>query len=357
LFHDLNLLDNTLIAEDAALALPYVNHVRSIRLLLDPVCFDFSEPEAIAKYQQTVSGVVQQCRNATSIALYYNKYTVQTQQFEDELVNLVRLGKIQSFGIYSNLILRSVIGSWEWNSKEARHLNPFFQRVLTLPEALSSLKHVDIAMESILPNTYESLRESVTGLTSLHIRRAFRISLGQLWEPSMGPQWSPSAQLNRLSLIDCSNTYAAHVPEIVGHFKSLQYLIVSTCGDDDDVVPSTRPGGWSALPSALCKQRPPLEEFHIEHMLNWEIRAMATIPTKKVIGSNLAKGHLAEILHTDQESFPGLRFVSIEEQPPRGSAEIMRKSSTSYDIEKICEVRGLVLTRDAKRIKQGYTPL
>ncbi|PVF99545.1 hypothetical protein CPB86DRAFT_703242 [Serendipita vermifera] len=357
LFHDLNLLDNTLIAEEAALALPYVNHVRSVRLLIDPVCFKLPEPEAISAYQQSVSAIVQQCRNATSIALYYNNYTVETKHFENEVMDLMKLGKVQSFGIYSNTILRSIIGSWEWNRREAVDLSRFLRETIMMPEAVASLKHLDIAVERISFPAYAKLRESVSGLTSLHIRRAFRISLGYLWESCTVPVWSTSAHLTRLSLIDCSNTYAADVPHLVGHFQGLQYLIVSTCGDDDDIIPPHRPSGWSHFPDALCKQRPPLKEFHIEHMLNWEIMAMGTIPTKKVIGSNLAKGHLAEVLETDPEIFPGLQLLSIEGQPVRGSPQRMRDSPHEYDIEKICERRGLKLTKDAKRIKQGYTPL
>ncbi|CAG8597726.1 7181_t:CDS:2 [Acaulospora colombiana] len=287
LFHDLNLLDNTLITEEAALVLPYVKHVRSIRLLVDPICFKLPEPEAVSAYQQSVSAIVQQCRNATSVALYYNNYTVQTEHFENELTNLMKQGK--SRGLASQPPPKG-------NYHDARS-------------------------NSILETAGYSDREDFFRC----IHKSSRICL---W-PYLPANTTRSPNFAWTSL----GILVTDVPKMVGHFQALQYLIVSTCGDDDDIVPPYRPSGWSHLPDALCKRRPPLEEFHIEHMLNWEIMAMGTIPTKKVIGSNLAKGHIAEVFETDPEIFPGLR------------------------IEKICEKRELKLTKDATRIKQGYTPL
>ncbi|PVF99528.1 hypothetical protein CPB86DRAFT_703109 [Serendipita vermifera] len=346
LFHDLNLLDNSMDASSIQIVSPYASHVKSIRVLLDP---PHSEDSDSANRHEELSALIVRCHNATSLALYYNEFSSSVGQIGQSIVDLMRLGKIRSFGIYSNMVLRVVYGSWTWNEKLAGKISRFLETLFDLPETRASLRELDIVMEKTSKELYGQLRPLVTDLQALTIRRAFRISFGRIWEPFNCIQWSPSTQLQRLNLIDCSNAYAPHIPELVGHFKSLQCLIVSTCGDETDLQILPRTHGWSHSPGALCKHHIPLEMFHVEHMYEWEINAMGTIPTRKLISSRVEIRQLIDVFLKDKEVFPGLQYLSIE----NNWTPIDDKKSQEEELQKICRERSILLDWNATRIKEG----
>jgi hypothetical protein len=349
LFHDLNLLDNAMDSTTIQAVAPYTSYIRTIRLLIDPP--KSQNPDSCLRYDE-LSTLISQCRNTTSLALYYNNYSSHLQQFESSLLDIIRLGKIKSLGIYSNMVLRVVYGSWTWNGCVAQMISRFLETALDLPEMKRSLTELDIVMEKISGELYARLRPFVVHLKALTIRRAFRVSYGRIWEPFRSMQWSPSVRLQRLNLIDCSNAYAPHIPELVGHFKSLRYLVVSTCGDETDLEIGSRVKGWSHSSDALCKNHIPLEEFHIEHMYEWEMSAMATIPTKKLITSRVENGQLIDVFLKDREVFPGLQFLSIESNwTPED--DIVAQEAQKKDLERMCRERSVVLSLDATHIKEG----
>lgn len=247
---------------------------------------------------------------------------------------------------------------------EATEISRFLVELFTMPETKACLKNVDIVTEKISSELYVEVRSLVSTLTSLTIRRAFRISHGHIWGPFKGIEWSSSSQLQRLNLIDCSNAYAPLIPELVGHFKSLRYLIVSTCGDETDVMPELRSPGWSRLPDALCNQHAPLDELHFERMYEWEISAIGTIPTKRLMISSSDKMDLISVLESDKELFPGLQYVGIAEelrfryqQPiPMEEWEASESTQASYKLRlsKLCIERDVRLNWDAEPITKGH---
>jgi hypothetical protein len=363
LFHDLNLLDNSNQNNTVAPITPYTSHVKCIRLLLDPSCSKDLDEADYRQYEEEISMILQQCNNATSLALYYNESSSPVKQVGQGIINLMRQGNIRNFGIYSNMVIRVTYGSYAWDSLQSVDISRLLDEIFAISEVKSSLKNLDIVMETIPSDLYIQVRSLVNDLTSLTVRRAFRISNGHIWDPYQGARWSPSSQLQRLNLIDCSNAYAADIPELVDHFKALRYLIVSTCGDESDPIPETRPKGWSRSPDALCNRRTPLDEFHFERLYEWEIVVVGTIPTKRLMISSSDKKDLISVLEKDKEVFPGLEYIGIAEelrfrfQQPITLDDLEATDSTEAtlkdDLVKICMERDVMLNLDVEPIGSG----
>ncbi|KAG8798565.1 hypothetical protein FRC17_007389, partial [Serendipita sp. 399] len=117
------------------------------------------------------------------------------------------------------------------------------------------------------------------------------------------------------------------LPDLILHCPQLRYLFVSACGGTTELQQPLRPSGWNTHSDALCKQRGPLEEFHIEHMLEWEILAMGTIPANRVIMTGLMQDDLHKSFMVDPEIFPGLNFLRYEprDDMPSGGEPIQQQ--------------------------------
>ncbi|KAG8805484.1 hypothetical protein FRC17_005484, partial [Serendipita sp. 399] len=128
----------------------------------------------------------------------------------------------------------------------------------------------------------------------------------------------PPANLVSLQFMGGGGVHSPWVPDLILHCPRLRYLLVSTCGDDIGLPPVTRTPGWSRREDALWRRRAPLEEFQIEHMLEWEIIAMGTIPARTVIITSTFSHDLQNTFLKDPEIFPCmelLRYEFVDDEP------------------------------------------
>ncbi|KAG8833476.1 hypothetical protein FRC17_010651 [Serendipita sp. 399] len=141
------------------------------------------------------------------------------------------------------------------------------------------------------------------------------------------PVYFPPTNLVSLKFMSSGDIHAPHLPDLVLHCPQLRYLFVSECGAYAGLRHIPRPSGWSTRSDALWRQREPLEEFHIEHMLEWEILAMGTIPARKVIITSLIEDDLQKSFLADPEIFPGLSFLRYEprDDMPSGGEAVQKK--------------------------------
>ncbi|CAG8778732.1 12153_t:CDS:1, partial [Acaulospora colombiana] len=175
------------------------------------------------------------------------------------------------------------------------------------------------------------------GLEDLTIRGSFRRSIGPLWIDGTGESyWGAYSNLTRLQLIDCGNVYPPQIAELICHFPSLEYFLISACGHGPS-RPHGREKGWSSQPSGWWNQRKPLTLMHIEHMLAWEMLVMGTIPALEIRTVSLYTGDLARTFMDDNEVFPHLKLLRAEclegkRFGGRGSLENERSSETDLKV-------------------------
>jgi hypothetical protein len=281
----------------------------------------------------------------------------------DEVLRLLRRGTVEALGIYSILVLHTDVGEWWWNHIYPLCPEQLFVKTLVDDEGARSLRRLDVVVETMNQSTYDAIRMFFPALESLTIRRGIRSNLGRIWDPHQSQKWLSKSKLTHLHIIDCLAGYAPHIPELVRLFTALKFLTVSTCGDDDDILPAPRPGGWSSDPGALCRTRGPLESFHIEHMERWEILALGIIPTKHIILSNITRGHFIRAIERDSELFPCLETLSVRPIPSisgmdinEGSdghilAEVEKDKELEKILDSICKRRGVTIRFDGYCIK------
>jgi hypothetical protein len=253
---------------------------------------------------------------------------------------LATQGSVSSLGIGSLRVVRGGYGPYGTVPDGIRTL---LSSLIPLLHLTPTIRHLEIACESLTPEMYTSIRSNVTGVHSLTFGGCLDRKLEDIW--SFGPtnQWAVNTNLTHLRLIHCQSAYPPHIPELVRHFSSLRHLLVTTCGDFGDVRTVPQRDGWSREPNALWRQRPPLDVFHIEHMLEWEILAMGTIPTKTVIATSIRPGELGRSFITDPDIFPGLTLLRIEDTYLDGMS-----GDDVYWKEKFLQTRGVAVKQDAK---------
>jgi hypothetical protein len=145
--------------------------------------------------------------------------------------------------------------------------------------------------------------------------------------------------------MNCGNTPAHHIPELVRHFTSLKFLLVAEFSYDEEEIPPRRTV-WDQEANALWKQRPPFEAFHIERILEREIVivAMGTIPSKTLIAASLYSGDLEGAFITDPDLFPYLDLLRIEGK----RTEDGRGSGQDPWQRKLSEERGILIQEEAE---------
>ncbi|KIM30037.1 hypothetical protein M408DRAFT_100313 [Serendipita vermifera MAFF 305830] len=347
LLQELNLLEQD---PDMLWEMPttFAQHIQSMRILLDP--FSEEESELEPQYHKRVAQLLGQCPNLSSIALYYRDSATSIALMQDEIFSLLNEGKIHSFGIYSILVLHQDVGSWLWNHIYPTAPSEILEKLHREPHLTQAIRNLDIVAETLTPNAYDAVRMCFPALQRLTLRRGIRSYLGRIWDPDQCNKWHPKPNLTHFHIIDCLAGYAPHIPEIVRHFRALKYLVISTCGDEDDIQPFQRPQGWSSQPDALCQTRSHLESVHIEHMEGWEIRALGIIPTKSVMLSNILSGHFVRALDTDPEIFPGLETIHV--LPLYGSDSLTEEDKKLKEIfDSLCKRRKIKVTAEGYHIK------
>ncbi|CAG8674419.1 9507_t:CDS:2, partial [Acaulospora colombiana] len=208
------------------------------------------------------------------------------------------------------------------------------------------LKHLDLALASVPLKAYDRIRSNFPNIESLNVRNGSYKLPGRVWVPEEASKWASYGRLTRLQFYWCRNLYAPHVPGLVKLFPALRELLVSSCGDPSDEVMGPLRWDWYLDPEALCKTHIPLEYCHVEHMDDWEIRALGVIPAKTWIVTTIKPPHFLQELSNDDHIFPGITHLQIESE----SWPTVEKPASVITLEELCKKRGVKLTRDAKPV-------
>ena len=294
-----------------------------------------------------------------------NEGCLLSSEYLDTLHGSIPWKTLQSFGAYSTM-LPFTESAPPLVSETANGILTRLTRMQS--HERRSLRRLDIVNGTIAEEVFDSVRSQFTTLESLTIRGSLRDD-GKIWDNDQ--KWNPNHNLTCLQLIDCSGVYSAHVPKFLRLFPSLKKLLISGCGNWGDDIPPARAEGWSRQPDALHRQPPHLDEFHIEHMVTWEILAMGEISSRTVIATGLPEGDIYAPFKADPEIFPGLRHLKLDLRNPRTlvteiepnedaaitnvegrtsplvATEPMTSGVTEVDeLEQLCRIRGIELTWD-----------
>lgn len=290
----------------------YGCHIRHLRIAVRDTRSEYRHSE-VESYYQLILDTLDACQNTTSLALYYaSSESPLSETFisnlNDRVTRMITKGSLSTLGVYSFSVI-TVGYSWY---RVPRGIPALLKSVIPAIASTPSFKHLEIASESIPSDVYDDLRSKTASLHSLTLRSCISSPLEKAWSPGNTQKWVPNANLTYLLLSNCQSVYPPHIPNLVQHFTSLKHLMISACGSHGDVVPPARAPNWCTLPDALWKQRPPLETAFIEHMLQWEIIAMGTIPAKTVIFTSIRRGNVETSFMEDPEIFPCLFVLRVE---------------------------------------------
>jgi len=298
-------------------------------------------PEA-AQYDYLLSAIIRQCPNLVSLRFEY-LFRRRTPLFHAAVVNLAGRGVLRTISFVSQSVVADrwvPLGGWPVAQSHWADYR-LLQAVLQLPVACQTLRRLDVALTAIDHSIWETIRQTEFGnLQTLAFRRCLWISLGPIWRFNPNrPYWAYNEHLTTLEFYDCQNAHSALLCDLVRHFPSLRRLIICTSGHDSDYQPPPPKRGWSTDPESLPRVHEPLDFLHIEHGCQWEVLALAVVPTKTLMITNVAERVMQSILRHDAELFIGLETLRI--RPPREGVdpEILDNS---------CRERGWKLVRDAE---------
>ncbi|CAG8715318.1 2713_t:CDS:2, partial [Acaulospora colombiana] len=267
---ELNLIDRD-DEVDYEIAAQYGRHIKLLRVGLIA--------NASESHETGLAKILSLCRNLQSIGLYYRgggglfKIDAHTA-LAKEFLSAIRYRGLHFIGFYC----RGSYCSRETMGRGDQHL------------------------------LYDMTKSDESSLESLTIRGSLSSMLGPLWKDETKSYWGTYSNLTRLQLIDCGNVYPPHIAELIRHFPSLEYFLISACGHGPS-GPHGREKGWSSQPSGWWNQRKPLKLMHIEHMLAWEMLVMGTIPALEIRAVSLYAEHLATTFIRDHEVFPYLKLL------------------------------------------------
>jgi hypothetical protein len=289
-----------------------------------------------AKYDCLLSSIISQCPNLESLRLEY-LVRRQTPLLHAAVVGLAGRGKLTTISFISKSVIadRCMAPPDGWSA-----CNKLLQAVLQSQVACRMLRRLDVALASIDHSIWAAIRQTEFGnLQTLSFRRCLWISLGPIWllTPN-APTWASNKHLTTLEFYDCQNAHAGLLCELVRHFPSLRRLIVCTSGDDSDYQTPPPKRGWTSDPTSLPRVHEPLDFLHIEHGGQWEVLALAVVPTKTLMVTNVAERIMQNVLKHDAELFIGLETLRI--RPPR-------KGVDPESLDNLCRERGWKLVRDA----------
>ncbi|KAG8777175.1 hypothetical protein FRC19_008385 [Serendipita sp. 401] len=306
----------------------YKDHVRTLRLTIGPAdIISASKPSSYLDYTG-ISSILSTCHKTTSLVLYYMPSDIEESDVYQDLANTIKefviSHNIKSLGV-CNVSIVDDFRTWEDTSGQWSLL----EHITSEFAMLNDIDVLDIACSAPDAMSYSSLQN----LVSLTVREAVDTEFDS---PLL--QFA-SATLVKLQLIECRAVYAGHIPDLVRQCPALRSLFVSTCGDGSDVEIPFRPAGWSEENDALWRDHQPLDHFHLEHMLGWEIAAMATIPAREVVLTSLRDGELLNAFERDKEMFPQLELLHIDvdldmkEAEGRRLSEILGKRRVDWKID------------------------
>ncbi|PVF90785.1 hypothetical protein CPB86DRAFT_821109 [Serendipita vermifera] len=286
------------------------------------------------------------CSHVTSVGIYYHgsdpgsaldwEHPDIGGRLFDILTRKDRM-PLKSLGIYCIPLLQN---SYYADPVPNPRIMPFLDRIISCPDALESLEHFDIVERLLPPSPFPPLPL----LTSLTLFRSWSHYRRDTWTFKQLCDWIAGSKLTRIQLINCT-FHAGDIPECVRICQSLQHLMVSGCGDYDDVPSLPRPPGWSKHPDALCVRRRPLETLFIEHVEHWETIALGVIPALHVTITSALFTVTGEIFDQDEEIFPHLQKLSMER--PDASSDDDELNMSMEALNRLSRGRGFIVEYDA----------
>lgn len=345
LFEDLDFL-KPFDTVDHSILSQYSRHAKNLRILLGIISDDIA------------AMVINCCKNTISVSLYHESFEPNPGEFENGVfwmsqINQIILswleqGNLNGIGFYGCEVLDD--DDPFSRGDDIHGPLPLLQAVSRSVKARTALKRLDISIYTIKMDLYTIIRRDFPSLESLSFNYALRTeSVDPLWDPLCEPKWAHYAKLTSIQFKLCSNVYAGHISYLVRHFPALKYLMLSTCGSVNDKITPGPPEGWYTGSHALWKTHIPLDAIRLEHMSDWEIRAMADIPTKSLVVTNIRGDFLTETLERDSKYFPGLQTIRIQGDIPEYDEGVHPFSEGRLSaLEEVCKKRGITLRRDAK---------
>jgi hypothetical protein len=287
--------------------------------------------------------ILQHTPNVKSILLYDMEELAE--KTGNAIVKLLTEGHLDSLGLYDSAVLANVRDHTALPIAAIQMINLIGNN----EQALRSLKRLDLCFASIGRSTYDTVRRQLLNIEymTFNLSLAWNLSDG-MWCHDKERNWLSYSHLHNLQFRACEIAYAPHIPLIVRHFPALKYLLISACGNFDDARSPSPPKGWYQAQDALWKVHEPLETFHIEDALTWEIACMTEIPVKNLIVTDVRGDFLTKALEDDLNYFPGLQTIRI--QPEKSGYHTNSQSFAPNVLEaliKYCENRGVELRRDA----------
>ncbi|PVF96138.1 hypothetical protein CPB86DRAFT_787282 [Serendipita vermifera] len=314
--------------------IPHSHHIHTLYIYAE-----YSYETMTSDVESYTAGILSACRQLTTLGLYYCYGHQEWTLVPKEILLLLEEGRLAHLGIYSQQVLMGRPGSG------GTAVNALINLLSESEKARKSLKTLELAVQTISMNAYIAIRSRFPCLQSLTFRGALRAALGRPWDPDQRGYWTPYQNLRRLQLRGCPGGYSAHIPFLVHLFPALRELLVSTCGQPTDPFVGPWPPGWSRQPDALYRTHKPLDLFHIEHMDDWEMRAMGTVPTTTLMVTTVRSMHLLNILQEDRELFPGLRLLRLAPFKSRNGSTNL--TPQWWELASICRERGIEIRRDA----------
>jgi hypothetical protein len=328
----------------------YRQHIRTIRFLLDHKRVSGKLDNYNSIHEDIIIDIICLCTQATSIGIYYHGPNLvptpyrATPKFSGRLFEtLTRKDRepLTSFGTYC-------ISLWNPGSctdpNADKNIMLLFDRIIEHPDAMQSLEHFEFIDRLLPPVPFPTLPL----LTSLTLFHTWTNPADDIWTIQRLPEWVSASTITRLQLIKYS-LHAEKIAECVRTCPSLQYLVVSACGDYRDLPTLRRSPGWSSQSDALCMQRNPLRSLLIEcTLISWVIMALGVIPTMHLSITSTSIRELEEAFWLDGENFPHLQILSLDRRMQRGVTGGEQGSSTSTNVlDGLSKRRNFIIKYDA----------
>ncbi|CAG8551880.1 12613_t:CDS:2 [Acaulospora colombiana] len=302
-------------------------------------------------YERRLVNVLFLCENVQSLSLYYRRVLqaidpgFSSSPLLQRILASIKGGKLLSLGFYSPNSYNS-----PGENLDARDQGLLYG--IAMSDQAKSIKRLDLYFRSMALDLYILIRTRFIALEALTFRNSLEPRIGPIWTlPQYNePYWTSYSNLTSLQLIGCSNIYPPHIPELVRHFTSLEYFLISACGDPSPSLQHERSKGWSSQSDGWWNQRKPLKAMHIEHMLTWEILVMGTIPVLEITATSLHAAHLANTFLGDNEIFPHLQLLHAEPLESKafdGYERFLVEGKSETELKMVCDARKIEFRRDA----------
>jgi hypothetical protein len=289
------------------------------------------------------------CGNVQTLGLYYARNSMYSPSFTPtalttEILSSIQTKRLQYIGFYSEMSYAHPQSKINSNDQ-----NLFYE--IAKSDQAKLIKKLDVYFDSIPSEVYALLRTQFTGLDALAVRETFARAIGPIWvEGCKDPFWGAYSNLTSLKMIGWHNVYPPLIAELICHFPAIEHLTISACGDPSPAVSHGRSKFWSSQSNGWWNQRKPLKSMHMEHMVEWEMLVMGTIPVLEMTAVGLRAAHLAKAFIEDNEIFPHLRLLRKESSERwehlLGEGALKAEQELDPELQRICDKRGIALRRD-----------